>query len=154
MKTDSATARPVSLFKCFQKHVSVNYFSTIWDQIPNEPPIMVALKFGRSQTHVTCLSFPVLIFWATTQISATCCYGDVLRLGHAQNVRSSRRLFGVFWGTFWTSGRLISPTGFTADGRLSGWCVRAFSVSLVCLSPFSFQLYLFDLLQFVLRSLI
>ena len=120
METDSATAWPISRLhvKRFQKDVSVNYFRKILIRIFEQAAIMLG---WRSQTHVMRSSFPVFIFWVTIQISAACCYGDVLRLTHAQNVRSSRRRFGVFRGTFWTSGsRLISPTAFSADGQPSG----------------------------------
>uniref|UniRef100_A0A8C9ZXI5 Cyclin-dependent kinase-like 2 n=1 Tax=Sander lucioperca TaxID=283035 RepID=A0A8C9ZXI5_SANLU len=39
--TDSATARPISRLKCFQKHVSVNYLRKIRDRILNEAAIML-----------------------------------------------------------------------------------------------------------------
>ena len=40
-------------------------------------------------------SFPVFIFWATIQISAACCYGDVLRLAH-EHVCTNQGHFRVF----------------------------------------------------------
>ena len=110
MKTDSATVQPISLLKCFQKHVSVNYCRKIRDSISNKAPLSVS---WRCQTHVTRSSFPVFIFF-------------LLRLAHAQNVRSSRRRFGVFRSTFWTSGsRMIRLAFLPTVGWPSGWCVTA-----------------------------
>ena len=121
MKTDSATAWPISRLKCFQKHVSVNYFSTISDRILNGRHDSLVLNFRRKQTHVTRSSSQLLVFisCATIQSSAACCYGDVLRF-------SSRCRLSVSRGSFLDLGtRLIIPTGFSVDGRPSGWCVSA-----------------------------
>ena len=125
MKTDSDTARPISYLKCFQKHVSVNYFSTIWDRILNSRHDSLALNFWRKQTHVMRSSNQLLVFisWATIQISAACCYGDVLRF-------SSRCRLSVFRGSFLDLGDLGTiSTGFSAEGRPSGWCVPVLTVT-------------------------
>ena len=57
-------------------------WTILWDCILIGRHDSLALNFRRKQTHVARSSdqLPVFISWATIQISAACCYRDVLRL--------------------------------------------------------------------------